>query len=138
LPFDVWQGMIPFSHLISCNQMGKDITYDITSALEQLSVSLLGGDDVEVKAVLAFHGFLKRQIPISTITDICTEPFSMAEIEKRPGIVGYIVKEGDDLWKLAKRYNTTIEGIKTINEMKDEVLKIGERILIFKESMSIL
>ena len=61
------------------------------------------------------------------------EKISMEELEKRPGIVGYIVKEGDDLWTLAKRYSTTKEGIMEVNEMTDEMIKPGDRILIFKE-----
>ena len=138
LPFDVWQGMIPFSHVIACKEMGNHTTYDITSALEQLSISLLGGDGVEVKAVLAFHCFLKNRLEIPVVAEIEMQNFSMEEMKKRPGIVGYVVKEGDDLWSLAKRYNTTIEGICEVNDLKDEEVKIGERILIFKENMSIL
>lgn len=72
------------------------------------------------------------------ITDLKMEKISMEELEKRPGIVGYIVKEGDDLWTLAKRYSTTKEGIMEVNEMTDEMIKPGDRILIFKENMSIL
>lgn len=138
LPFDIWQGMIPFSHVIACKEIGKDTTYDITSALEQLSISLLGGDGVEVKAVLAFHCLLKNKLEVSMITDIETQNYSLEEMKKRPGIVGYVVKEGDDLWSLAKRYNTTVEGICKVNDLKDEDVKIGQRILIFKENMSIL
>ena len=62
----------------------------------------------------------------------------MEEVEKRPGIIGYIVRDGDILWDLAKRYNTTVEGIKEVNELESEEIKSGDRILIFKENMSIL
>ena len=62
----------------------------------------------------------------------------MEELEKRPGIVGYIVKEGDDLWSLAKNYSTTAEGIMEVNELASEDIKAGDKILIFKENMSIL
>ena len=34
--------------------------------------------------------------------------------------------------------STTKEGIMEVNEMTDEMIKPGERILIFKENMSIL
>ena len=66
------------------------------------------------------------------------EPISIEEIGKRPSVIGYIVKETDDLWSLAKKYHTTKEGIMEINEMTGEDLKVGDRILIFKESLSIL
>ena len=60
------------------------------------------------------------------------------ELEKRPGIVGYTVKKGDTLWALAKRYSTTAEGIREVNHLQTEEVKEGEKILIFKESTSIL
>ena len=138
VPFDTWQGMVPFSYLVESNESEMDMHCDITSALEQLSVSLMGGDSVEVKAVLAFHSFLRKSVKADVITDLKMEKISMEELEKRPGIVGYIVKEGDDLWTLAKRYSTTKEGIMEVNEMTDEMIKPGDRILIFKENMSIL
>ena len=72
------------------------------------------------------------------IADLKLEPIDMGEVEKRPGVIGYIVKDGDDLWSLAKRFNTTMEGICQVNELPDEKLKVGDRILIFKENMSIL
>ena len=72
------------------------------------------------------------------IQDIKVLPLSMEEIEKRPSIVGYIVKPEDDLWSLAKRYSTSVEAIKELNDVSGEKLKAGDRLLIFKENMSIL
>ena len=138
MPFDTWQGMIPFSHLIECKDMDKDMSYQISSILEQLSVSLLGGNEVEVKAMLAFHCFFRRAVREDMITDLKLEPINMEEMEKRPGVIGYIVKAGDDLWSLAKNYSTTMEGIREINDLQDDKLKVGDKILIFKENMSIL
>ena len=72
------------------------------------------------------------------ICDVQMLPLSMEEIEKRPSIIGYIVKQGDDLWSLAKRYSTSVETLKEVNDLDDEKLKAGDRLLIFKENMSIL
>ena len=67
-----------------------------------------------------------------------TEPISMEEVEKRPSVIGYIVKKGDDLWSLAKRYAITVESIEEVNDVTPETLKEGDKLLIFKENMSIL
>ncbi|MEG0590120.1 MAG: DUF3794 domain-containing protein [Lachnospiraceae bacterium] len=138
VPFETWQGMVPFSYLMESNETCKELRYDITNSLEQLSVTLLGSNEVEVKAVLAFHSFLRKPVQTKVITNVTTESYSMEEIEKRPGIIGYLVKEGDELWDLAKRYCTTVEGIMDINGLTEADVKEGERILIFKENMSIL
>ncbi len=138
IPFDVWQGMVPFSYLLESNEVTEDMTFDLTSAVEQLTIGLMGNGEIEVKAVLAFNCFMKQSEEVFDIEEIEEVPIDMQELEKRPGIIGYIVKEGDDLWSLAKRYSTTVEGIMEVNEKSDSSVKEGEKLLIFKENMSIL
>ena len=72
------------------------------------------------------------------IREVKVQPLSLEEIEKRPSIVGYIVKPEDDLWSLAKRYSTSVDAIRELNDVSGEKLKPGDRLLIFKENMSIL
>ncbi len=138
LPFGSWQGMVPFSWLLECPDMAEDVRYNISYHVEQLSVSLAGSEAVEVKAVLAFDTFVRKPVFMNVITNVEFQPLSMEEMEKRPGIVGYIVKDGDELWTLAKRYMTTVEGIKEVNGLDSEMIKAGDKLLIFKENMSIL
>lgn len=52
--------------------------------------------------------------------------------------MGYIVKNGDDLWDLAKKYMTTEESIQEMNGLESDKIKAGDKLLIFKENMSIL
>ena len=138
MPFDTWQGVVPFSHLIECNEADESLKYHISVTLEQLSITLQGGDEIEVKAALAFHGFFKRGGRMEMIQNVRMEPIDMEEAAKRPSIVGYLVKDGDDLWTLAKRYSTTVDAIKEMNDVSGEQIKAGDRLLIFKENMSIL
>jgi len=42
----------------------------------------------------------------------------------------YTVKSGDSLSVLAQRYNTTVKAIKTENNLRSNVLKIGQKITI--------
>ena len=138
IPFDTWSGMVPFSYLIECKDTSPEVKFHISSILEQLNVGMLGGDEVEIKAVLAFHCSFRKEVKAEMIAKLSLDPIDLKELEKRPSVIGYIVKEGDDLWSLAKRYNTTVEGILDVNQLENEKLKTGERILIFKENMSIL
>ncbi len=137
-PFGIWQGMVPFSHSIECGGASDEMRCDIEGSLEQLSVSLLGSGEAEVKAALSFQVFLRRPEKVENILDVSEQPVDPKELENAPGIVGYIVKEGDTLWDLARRYNTTEDGIREVNDLKDGTLRAGERLLIFKANMGIL
>ena len=49
------------------------------------------------------------------------------------GIVGYIVQPDDTLWTIAKKFHTTIGTIISTNELADEQVKQGQRLLLVKE-----
>ena len=44
--------------------------------------------------------------------------------------IQYVIKPGDTLYNIAKRYNTNVDEIKRINNLNNNMLKIGETILI--------
>ena len=138
VPFDVWTGMLPFSYLIESPRSCPNMRYDITPSIEQISIDMAGSEEVEVKAVLAFQSFLRCPVETEVIDALEFQPLDQNEMSRRPGIIGYITKEGDDLWTLAKRYYTTEEGIMEVNGLTSRELKAGEKLLIFKENMSIL
>ena len=138
VPFDVWQGMVPFSWLLESNETSADMEWDINGIVEQLAVGLLGNDQIEVKAVLAFRSFLKKKNILQNIDQLELQELDAKEMEKAPGMIGYIVKDGDTLWELAKKYSTTEACIKEINHLDVAELKAGRKLLIFKENMSIL
>lgn len=56
------------------------------------------------------------------------------DLSKAPSIIVYICKEGDNLWDIAKKYNTTEEEIAQVNEIKvDEAIKPGKCLILQKK-----
>ena len=137
-PYGSWQGMIPFQHLIECSDLPENVRCTMSHHVDQIQVSMAGSEAVEVRAILAFDAFLRREVELQTIVSVLEKPLDLEQMDKRPGIVGHIVQEKEDLWELAKQYMTTVEGIMNVNELENENVKIGDKLLIFKENMSIL
>ena len=138
IPFDVWQGMVPFFCMLESDEVTQNMNYNLHGTVEQLSIGLLGNDEIEVKAVLAMRSFLKEEVNFEDITEVTYLPVNSMEQENAPGIIGYVVKDGDKLWDLAKKYNTTVGSIMEVNNLEQMELKCGQKMLIFKEKMSIL
>lgn len=138
VPFNVWSGMIPFTYLIECENSTPDLCYDITYNIEQLAIELVGNGEVEVKAHLAFKSFVRRPVNLEMVEQVVCEPLDETERYNQPGIIGYVVKDEDNLWDLAKKYGSTEERIMEINGLTLKEVKNGDKLLIFKENMSIL
>ena len=67
-----------------------------------------------------------------TITDISISEPDMDVIKELPTIVVYVAKEGDDLWKLGKKYYVPLDQIRETNHLGSDLLKAGEKILIVR------
>ena len=80
-----------------------------------------------------FDVFLRKEVPMQVITEVSLEETDREELAKKPGIVGYMVKSGDDLWTLAKQYMTTEESIRQINHLENGKVKPGDKLIICKE-----
>lgn len=46
----------------------------------------------------------------------------------------YIVKSGDSLWSIAKKYNTKVNIIKEFNNLTSDLLKVGQQLIIPKDN----
>ncbi|MFI3207774.1 MAG: DUF3794 domain-containing protein [Eubacteriales bacterium] len=136
-PYASWQGMIPFSHSIECPN-AKDVVYNIESYLEQVAVTMSGNGELEVKAVVNFHGFMRKAHLLEVIDKVEIEDFTLQELEEQAGIIGYIYKDDDNMWDLAKKFHTTADRILKNNKISEKEMKGGQKLLIFKENVSIL
>ena len=68
---------------------------------------------------------------ILTVGSVLTIPTGM---NTGNDIIVYKVQKGDSLWKLARDYKTTINDIKQLNNLKSDVLKVGDELQIKKNT----
>jgi LysM repeat protein len=62
----------------------------------------------------------------------------MEKLQAMPGIIGYVVKREDSLWNIAKKYYTTVDNLMAINELADDRIKEGDKLIIMKKVDAIL
>jgi len=54
-----------------------------------------------------------------------------------PGKEYYVIQSGDYLQKIAKKHNTTVSLLKTMNGMQSDTIRLGDRLLVFNGDFTI-
>ena len=133
MPFYSMDAMLPFTHLIEAEEIGKDCTYLLQADLEQLSTAMADGDEIEVKAAVGLNVLVFRQWEEQLIESVEEQPLDRKELESMPGITVYIVKAGDTLWDIAKKFYTTVDEISGVNSLTEKEVKPGQSLILVRQ-----
>lgn len=125
--------VLPFSGTVEAEGIREDCVWQLNLGLEQLGAVMLGGGEAEVKAQLTVELLVFQPMQEEVVTSVQTQPFDLKRWEQQPGIVGYIVQPGDSLWKIAKKFHTTVDQVREMNEIDGEEAGAGTRLLLIKE-----
>lgn len=121
---------VPFSHVIDGVGNKENKRFEVKPRLEQLGVSLLGPETVEVKLLLTMEATVYQQLGLEVIDKVEEKEWDAEKFKQMPDMVGYLVQPEDNLWSVAKRFCTTEEAILECNQLKDKKLVSGEKILV--------
>jgi len=72
---------------------------------------------------------------IKTLNNLTNNTITIGQLLKIPNSSSgtgtrYVVKSGDTLWDIARRYNTTVSNIRTLNNLTSDILSIGQILFI--------
>jgi len=132
-PMNSIKGILPFSQVVELKGMKPGSNYEIKPTIDQLSVMMLDSEEIEVKATINLNAIVFDLISEPIITDIEVAELDLEKLQAMPSIVGYIVKRGDSLWNIAKKYYTTVDNVMEINNLEDDRIKEGDKLIIMKK-----
>ena len=132
MPVSAVKQLYPFEQLIELPKTELPLRIEQECNVVQLSAAIQDQTQAEIKAAIGINILAFAAEETEHIKEIAEEPYNIGELQQLPGLVGYIVKHGDSLWEIAKKYHTTIQEIMETNQKKDENLLIGEKLLIVK------
>lgn len=132
MPVGTVREIYPFSQVIEIPELSGPLRMELDCGIEQLQAVMLDQEHIEVKAVVHLDLLAVLEQNIHNIEEVEEAALDMEELQNRPGLVGYIAKEGDELWEIAKENHTTIHDILETNGWKEKELLPGDTILIVK------
>ena len=130
--FGSLKGFLPFHQTIEVPGIEKNSRYEIKSGLEQLTTILIDNTQVEIKAVINLNLIAFSIGNRKRVQEVNCQEADYESLQKIPGLVGYIVKDGDDIWNIAKENHTSVREIMETNELSSDRVGKGDKLLIVK------
>ena len=100
----------------------------IRAAVENID-AVIEGNSIAIKANVVLSGRILYEINKEFICDVVEGEGEKPQ--KKASIIIYVVGEGDTLWSLAKKYNTTVADLAKINSFEEsDHIETGQKIII--------
>ena len=120
---------LPINYKMICVGMDKDSQVKIDMSIPLQDFTILPGGEVEIKIDIEFMVDSSIETRLNEICDV-------KEVENRENsgynMVIYFTKKGDNLWKIAKEFKSTMQSIKESNSLSQDTLTPGMQLFITK------
>ena len=123
---------VPFQGEIEAGGIMEGDYIDVDASLHRLQCSLVDSANIlcRGKVALQLVAFHKEEMQVPD--DLIEEPLDLEALQKQPGMIGYVVKDADDLWDIAKKFHTTKQELMETNQLMAEEITAGQKLLVMK------
>lgn len=120
--------IIPFDYNMNCVGITKDSKISTNIEITMQDFVIMPDQSIDIKIDLQFIVDTFKNKNINVIEEVNIEENRDNE---KYSIIIYYIKQGDTLWKIAKRFRSTMDAIATLNGIEDaNNLQIGEQLFI--------
>ncbi len=120
---------IEFSKEFDCENF-RTPTGEFVAEVTGSSYALSSDNSIDLRVNLKICGVVYGTESVQVITDV--KSTEICQVPETASITVCFVQENETLWDIAKKYFTTIDAITKINEISENEIKKGTRLLIPK------
>ena len=114
---------------LSWHDVREGMDCEVDLEVEHCNFSVVSENEVEIRAIINVNTKVLDEIEYTLITE-AFESEDRADTKDFASLTIYFSQPGDDLWKVAKKYLTTVEDVKKFNKIEEESLEEGKQIII--------
>jgi len=133
-PLYSFGSVIPYRQVIETKGSAPDMAVNLDISIDHVAFNMLSKRETEVRFLLTFNTKVIEEKAVNIISDIEFRELDPSVLDGMSSMTIYVVQPDDSLWKIAKRYNTGIDELLSVNEI-DGQAKIcpGQKLLILKK-----
>ena len=91
------------------------------------------GDEIEVKAAVGLNVLVFRQWEEQLIESVEEQPLDRRNWKVCRELRSILLKAGDTLWDIAKKFYTTVDEISGVNSLTEKEVKPGQSLILVRQ-----
>lgn len=120
---------IDFTHVINSDKVSKDSIVNTRLEIENKDYVCTADNTIDLNVGVSIFSNLYVKNSVNIINNIDIKKYD--DVSRSNSLVVYFVKNGDTLWKIAKKFRSTIDEIAKINGIENvDKIKVGEQLFI--------
>lgn len=132
MPYCSFKEALPFSYHMDVKGMDEQCSVNVDACVEQMNLVVPDSEEIEVKAFVNTSILVFREMKEEIINSLSVQELDQEEMKKLPSMAVYVVKEGDNLWDIGKKYYVPVKRIKEVNGLTQDECKPMDKLLIIK------
>lgn len=129
IPICIEQNM-PCECALPVRLESEDCSFDPTVTVTSLAYNIVSMEEIEIRAELKINGLLFELRYTNAITQITVDENQPKQRGDDCALRLYYADEGENIWEIAKRYNTSVRAILEENSIEREIMESRGMILI--------
>lgn len=124
---------LPFQQVIKIQELKNNMKPEINLDIDKIEYKTYGGNQVQIQISMKVSVLDNETKNVKSIKNI---EITEEELPNMPSIVVYYVKAGDTLWKIAKKFRTTVCKLKELNSLTDDTIYPNQELIIMNRKES--
>jgi hypothetical protein len=120
----------PFEAAVEVGDVGDDYSINPNLQVTHVTYSITSDNQADVRATLNLRAALYKVIPITIVNDMTVNKSAPKQKDTDYALKLYYAEEGEDIWLIAKRYNTDADAIAAENDLADTTIRQPSMLLI--------
>ena len=126
---------LPFSEAVEVPGLRAgmaNISYEMEAGIDQLTTALIDQSQVECKAQIRLCAIVFENQIVKNVEKLECREVDENRLRMQPGMIGYIVKNGEKLWDIAKEHRVSVSQLMEQNGLTDENVSPQDKLMIIK------
>jgi hypothetical protein len=123
---------IPFRCVTAAPQADGEEIIRHQIYLKDVWAEKINGKQAEINASIMVSAEMMRHNPFKILKNPAFEEVQGTAVSANRSMVVYIVREGDTIWTVAKKFKSTVDSISQVNQIETGKLVSGQKLLILR------